>query len=73
MYLKKGCLAASKLCLWVKSILKFNEVFLYVKPLEEMKEAALKEKNTKQAELAEIMAKVAELKSQVAELQKTLE
>jgi hypothetical protein len=29
----KGCLASSKLCLWIANILEYNETFLFVKPL----------------------------------------
>jgi predicted transcriptional regulator len=39
-YLKKGCLAASKFCVFINNILNFNRIFLKVKPLKEASEEA---------------------------------
>ena len=43
----KGCLASSKLCLWIANILEFNETYLFVKPLKAKQLQAEKEMQQK--------------------------
>ena len=72
--MKGKSLAAANLANWVINVVKYNEIYVNVRPLQEEAERAEKEANEKLEELkvvqdrvAEIIAKVNELKRQLAE------
>lgn len=72
--MKGKSFAAANLANWVINVIRYNEIYVNVKPLQEEAERAEKEANEKGEELrvvqervAEIMAQVQALKDQLAE------
>ena len=64
----KGCLASSKLCLWIANILEFNETYLFVKPLKAKQLQAEKEMQQKQAQLDKVMLYLKQVNEKVDKL-----
>jgi len=70
--MKKKSLAASYLCAYIINIIKYNSIFLKVKPLKESAEAAQALADTKMAELQVVQDKVAAINAKVQELKDQL-
>jgi len=66
--MKKKSLAASYLAAYIINIIKYNSIFLKVKPLKESAEAAQALADTKMAELQVVQDKVAAINAKVQEL-----
>jgi len=70
--MKKKSLAASYLAAYIINIIKYNSIFLKVKPLKESAEAAQALADTKMAELQVVQDKVAAINAKVQELKDQL-
>jgi dynein heavy chain len=70
--MKKKSLAASYLAAYIINIIKYNSIFLKVKPLKESAEAAQNLADTKMAELQIVQDKVAAINAKVQELKDQL-
>lgn len=70
--IKTKAKAAGALCDWAHNIIRFNEAYLIVDPLEKEKNAALQLVEEKTAQLKEVQAKVKDIKDNLAVLEAEL-
>lgn len=70
--MEKKSKACANICAWVLNIVNFSKIYKKVKPLMEVLEAAKSEKESKEATLKIVMARVKEVEEKVAVLQSEL-
>jgi dynein heavy chain len=71
-FIRDKSVAAGGLCTFLHNIMKFNEMFCIVAPLDAQSKAANKEKDEKIKELEIVIKKLDEVKARVAKLEKEL-